>query len=333
MSEKLNRLLPELSINLSRVSYDVDLSRYNTLKVGGRAWAMAEPTCTEDLIKIHKFALDNDIPFFVLGLGSNVIPDDRGFKGLVISTRKLNTSPELVSSSVISVSCGFYLPRLVIFCQKLGLSGLEWAIGIPGTVGGGIWMNAGASGNDISSVLEEITVWDGNKTMILSKDDVKWGHRYSEFQENRNLIILGARFHLIESSQSQVKQAIQERLQVIKRTQPRSYPSVGTVFKRVVPRLAAGMRVGGMVCSHENPNWILNMGNGTSDDMLKLVKRIYWKHLWRGLPLPTIEPIFMPYDPTVETSHTQFFNNPPSAIQCLGRIFRLWRLLAKVMPE
>lgn len=311
----------------------MNLSEYTTIRVGGPAWAMAEPASIEELTEVHKFAHDNDIPFFVLGFGSNVIPDDRGFRGLIISTRGLNTPPEVVSSSTVRVSCGFYLPRLVVFCQKLGLSGLEWAIGIPGTVGGGIWMNAGASGNDISSVLEEITVWDGNKKLILSKDELKWGHRYSEFQDNRSLLILDARFHLVKSSELQVKQAIQERLEIIKRTQPRSHPSVGTVFKRVVPTLAAGLRVGGMVCSEKNPSWVLNMGNGTSDDIYQLIKRVYWRHLWRGLPLPTIEPIFIPYDMTIETSRTQFFNNPPRTIRYLARFLRLSRSIAKAMPR
>ena len=311
----------------SYINYDVNLSRFTTLKIGGNAWAMAEPRSKEELIEIHGFCMAYGIPFYIMGFGSCVVADDRGFKGLIINTRKLEHTPILVEKSILQVSCGQYFPRLVMYCQKLGLSGLEWGIGIPGTLGGAVWMNAGAGGSSISSTIENITVWDGYKEFELSRDDVRWGYRYSEFQNNPSVLILGAQLKLVQSSEGQVEKVIEERLKTIKDTQPRTYPSVGTVFIKGRGYLSTGIQVGGVMCSEKNPSWIININNGTSRDMYKIIQKVIYRHIWRGYSPPKIEPIFIPYDIKKDRSHTIKFNHASQIYRHLTTIGKVRRKL------
>lgn len=298
--------------------------------MGGPAWALAEPEKRKDLIEIVAFARDQDIPTWIIGAGSSIIPHDRGFSGLIVRTRKVQADPIQVAAEIIEVDCGVMLPSLARFCQKLGLSGLEWSIGIPGTVGGSVWMNAGASGRDISTVLEDVSCWDGSRVWTIDRNDVQWGNRYSSFQDHPDWLILGARFRLRQSSPELVEQAIQERLKIIKATQPRSNPNVGTVFRanrRALPALAGGLREGAVVCCPENPAWIHNLGGGTASDAKRLVQRVLWRHLWRGLPMPKVEPIFLPYDPCSSASPTQLFNHPPLIVRAIAKLSRCWSFL------
>lgn len=331
-SPKLNAISRELSVRFSFVRFNVPLKDYSTLKVGGPAWAFAEPATTQQLIDVYEFARTKAIPIWVLGAGSSVIPNDRGFRGLIICTRRVDPSPKRLSSEIIEVSCGVFMPRLVIFCKRLGLKGLEWSIGIPGTIGGGIWMNAGASGSDIYEIVENISLYNGSEIRVVHRDDVRWRPRYSSFQDHPDWLILSARLRLQQSTPELVDQAIHERLKIVKATQPRSHPNVGTVFKanrKALPALAAGLQVGSMICCEENPGWINNLGEGTSSDAYHLVRRVMWRHLWRGLPMPKIEPIFLPYDPCSEVSPTTKFNHPPFFIRLVARISHRWGFLFK----
>jgi UDP-N-acetylmuramate dehydrogenase len=308
----------------------VPLRQYSTLKVGGPAWALAEPQSRQELIEIAASARDHDIPAWVIGAGSSVIPDDRGFHGLIICTRKVKSDPAQVSPGIIEADCGVMLPKLARICQELGLSGLEWSIGIPGTVGGAIWMNAGASGTDMSALAEEISFWDGSQVRTVQGEDVHWGGRYSSFQDHPERVILGARLRLRQSSREFVEQAFKERLEIIKETQPRSNPSVGTVFRanrKALPTLAAGLREGAMICCQGNPAWINNLGGGTASDAYRLVRRVMRRHLWRGLPMPKIEPVFLPCDPRSEVSPTLLFNHPPVVVRFMAKVSRCWRFL------
>lgn len=308
------------------------LKEYSTLRVGGPAWALGEPDSVDQLVELFKFARAAGIPIRILGAGSSLIPNDRGFAGLVICTRQVASALERLSSEMIAVSCGVSLPRLTSFCRTVGLSGLEWGIGIPGTMGGAIWMNAGASGKDIAGIVEEVSIYDGAGVRVLHRDDVHWGHRHSSFQDHPEWLILSARLRLQEATSELVQEGINDRLDVIRATQPRSRPNVGTVFKancKALPTLAAGLRVGSMVCCEENPGWINNLGQGTASDAYRLVRRVMWRHLWRGLPIPQIEPIFLPYDPRSEVSPMAPLNAQSVFVRLVARLSSVWRFLFK----
>jgi UDP-N-acetylmuramate dehydrogenase len=330
MSFKQDKTSRELSQLFSLAKFEEPLCHYSSLRVGGPAWALVEPSTSDELIQAYEFARAKEIPFRVLGAGSSVIPDDRGFRGLIICTHKLDPRPRRLSADVVEASCGVTMPRLAMFCQKRGLSGLEWTIGIPGTLGGGIWMNAGAWGRDISTVALDISFWDGSGVSTVRGEDVRWTYRYSSFQDHTEWVILSARLRLERSTPRAVRQAVKERVRDIRATQPRWHPSVGTVFKanrQALPTLAAGLRVGSMVCCPQNPGWINNLGQGRACDARRLVQLVMWRHLWRGLPMPKIEPIFLPYDPRYGVSPTVRFNHPPLPVRIMARITRRWAFL------
>jgi hypothetical protein len=158
-------------------------------------------------------------------------------------------------------------------------------------------------------------------------EDLNWRYRFSSFQEHPEWIILKVVLRLKRATNNEIDQAIDERWAIIRATQPRQFPNVGTVFKEnidALPRLAAGMRVGGMVCSDENPAWIHNTGEGTATDAYRLICKILLRHLVRGLPMPKIEPVFLPYDPNKRISATTIINNPPFIVRFFARVFRFW---------
>lgn len=306
------------------------LSQYSSLRVGGPAWALAEPESSHELVQICTLARDHEIPTWIIGAGSNTIPHDRGFQGLIICTRKAEPTPKQIAPTIVEASCGVRLPRLARLCQELGLSGLEWSIGIPGTIGGAIWMNAGASGSDISTVLQDVSYWDGSGVRTVRREDVRWGDRCSSFQDHPSWLILRARLELRQSSPELVGRAIEERLKTVKETQPRSNPSVGTVFRanhRTLQMLAAGLQEGSIVCCQQNPAWINNLGDGTASEARCLVRRVMRRYLWRGLPMPKIEPIFVPYDLSSGVSPTVSFNHPSGAVRFVAQVSRCWGFL------
>jgi UDP-N-acetylmuramate dehydrogenase len=327
---KLKAVSLELSTEYSDVRFNIPLRDYSTFKVGGPAWALIEPKTAQQLVSIYDFARKRDIPVGIVGAGSSIIPDDRGFLGLIICTRKVEPDPEIISSSRIKVSCGMRLPRLASLCQIWGLSGLEWSIGIPGTLGGAVWMNAGAWGGDTSKILEEVYFWDGYQVVTVTPKEIEWAYRYSTFQSHPEWLILSARLRLKESSPQLVAEATKKVRRKIRETQPRSHPNVGTVFKanrEALPALAAGLQVGSVICPEENPGWLLNLGQGTASDVYRLVRLVLLRHLVRGLPLPKIEPVFLPYSPQEEESPSLRLNYPSLPIQVIAGIAKHWRFL------
>jgi len=279
------------------------LKPLTTFKIGGRAKYFVEVEKREDLKKAVLFAKEKKIPFFVLAGGSNVLVSDKGYRGLVIKMK--NSKIEIREGKKILAEAGTPLVLLVREAIKNSLAGVEWAAGIPGTVGGAIFGNAGAFGFSTSDFLKLVEVFNLNdfSFKILEKKDCRFGYRDSVFKKNKNLIIFSGIFELKKGKQKEILKKKEEFLKIKKETQELSFPSAGCVFKnyqgkiedknllKEFPKLREfnkkgqipagflieacglkGKREGGIEISKKHANFFINLGNGKAKEVKKLIE-------------------------------------------------------------
>jgi len=299
----------DIKKELPGVKENVLLKNYTTFKIGGKAKYFFVAKTKEDLIKAILVAKKYNLPFFVLGGGSNLLVADEGFKGLVIKLQITNYKLQIKSkcpNPKIYVEAGVSLASLISEATKNNLTGMEWAIGIPGTVGGTIWGNAGAFGSCMADLVESVEVLDirdykipnskfqipnkfqipKSKIKILKNKDCKFGYRESIFKHNKNLIILSAVLRLKKGKRKEIERKIRENLNYRRETQPLNFPSAGSVFKNP-PGFSAGELIekcglkgkiiGKAKISEKHANFILNLGGSKAKDVKKLIKLIKQK--------------------------------------------------------
>ncbi|MDD3032844.1 MAG: UDP-N-acetylmuramate dehydrogenase [Candidatus Pacebacteria bacterium] len=246
---------------------DVSLKDKNSFHIGGIAKHYALVSSKEELIEAIAFAKESKLPVFIMGEGSNILVSDDGFKGVVI---KLNFK-QITDSSV---GAGVPLRDLILETKTLNLGGLEWAVGIPGTVGGAIFGNAGAFKHSISEVIEEVEFFDGKEIKIFQNSECSFNYRESIFKNNPNLIILGAKFRFKGGFDDELNRDC-----LNKRSVPKGY-SIGSIFKNPEGYFAGrlieecglkGKKIGEAIISKEHANWIINLGNASSKDVEALI--------------------------------------------------------------
>lgn len=267
---------------LPGVKKNVLLKNYTTFKIGGRTRYFFVARTKEDLISAIKTTKKFNLPFFILGKGSNLLVFDDGFNGLVI---KIENCKLKIENSKITAGAGLSLSKLVNISLEKGLTGSEWAVGIPGTAGGAIYGNAGAFGKSMADIIKEVEVFDINdsKFKIYNLRDCKFGYRDSIFKHRKNLIILLAVLKLRKSEKKQIQKKIKEFLNYKKRTQPLNFSSAGSIFKNSKKFSAAeliekcnlkGKKIGNAKISEKHANFIVNLGNGKAKDVIKLINLI-----------------------------------------------------------
>lgn len=255
---------------------DEPLKKYTTLKIGGLAKLIVYPSY-ESALDLLKTLKDEDIPYFVMGNGSNLLVSDNGYNGVVIKITKIK---EIIrNKDFIDVMAGTSVNQVVIFTAKNGLSGLEGLIGIPGSVGGAIKGNAGSFGYEIGNSLEEIEViTDECEIKALNSRELNFGYRKSSIKDG--WFITKARFRLDEDSQQAIFKRIKEFMRKKKMTQPVGQRSAGCVFKNPSGFSAGalidqagfkGFRVGDIMVSKLHANYFINVGEGKASDFLKLL--------------------------------------------------------------
>lgn len=211
------------------IKENVSLKTLTTLKVGGISKYVFYPKDVTSLKKALTLFKENNINYKIFGNGSNIIPSDKIYDGVIIKLSSLNNLK--IEDEVIEVEAGYSLMKLAKEVIKLGLSGLEWACGIPGTIGGAVYMNAGAYKQDMSFVLEKITVLDENMNIVtLNKDELDFSYRHSRLMEE-NLICLSATLKLEKKDISLIEEVVNKRKEKRMETQPLEYPSAGSVFR------------------------------------------------------------------------------------------------------
>lgn len=260
-----------------QISEDVSLKELSTFHIGGKAKYFTIVKNKEELKEAFSFAKNEKLPFFVLGNGSNVLFDDLGFRGLVIHN-KIDFLE--IKDQTVFVGGGYSFSKLGMITADKELEGLHFAASIPATVGGAIFMNAGAWGLNVSNSLLKVDyLTEDGKEIGFLKNEIKWGYRYSTFHEIKGAI-LQASFHL--SFSNEVKKKMTEMIEKRKNSQPSGF-SAGCVFRNGENYFAGelieksglkGQRIGGAVISVKHGNFILNDSNATSQDVLSLISLI-----------------------------------------------------------
>lgn len=257
------------------------MSRHTTFKIGGNADLFITVKDENELKTVIKSAKECDIPYFILGKGSNLLVSDNGIEGAVIKLDGMN-SIEFNGDTVVC-GAGASLRALCVAVQKQSLSGLEFAYGIPGTVGGAIYMNAGAYGGEMSHVAVSAAAIDrdGN-THIFNLDQMMLGYRTSVFK-NSDLIVTSVTFGLKKGDKNQIKAAMDDFFARRQSKQPLDFPSAGSTFKRPKGYFAGtlieknnlkGASVGGAEVSRKHAGFIINRGGASCSDVLSLIKKV-----------------------------------------------------------
>lgn len=258
---------------------NIDLSSYNTYRIHSTTSYFIEPYSIEKLIKLIKYIKKEKVPYFIIGNGSNIIIDDKNYNGIIIKLSNLDKIE--FDKSKVKAQAGVMLPILARKTIEQSLSGLEFASGIPGTLGGSIVGNAGAYGEDIMTIVETVTILDNNlKIKTISKKDIEYSYRNTQFKNNKDIIILEAKLHLRKGEKKKIEAIVAERLEKRKETQPLEYPSAGSVFRNPENNFAGklieeaglkGKSIGDAQVSNKHANFIINKGNATSKDIKSLI--------------------------------------------------------------
>ena len=230
---KISKLC-EIAVDLGcEVKYNEPLSLHTTFRVGGNCRAFIELASDIAVIELIRAANDMGVRYFVLGNGSNVLFDDRGYNGVIFHIGNLMSKIELHEENNVRASAGAGLNRLCTFALDNSLAGLEFAYGIPGSVGGAVFMNAGAYGGEIKDVIKSVEVVDckDGKPYIFKVSELDMSYRQTSFMKN-GMIVLGGVFELKKGSRAEIKARMDELMSRRKDKQPLEYPSAGSTFKR-----------------------------------------------------------------------------------------------------
>lgn len=265
------------------VKYSEPLSEHCSFKVGGECSAFIEASSVDALCTLVGAVHANGLRSIVLGKGSNVIFDDRGFNGAVIHIGSDMSKIRLIDDETVYAEAGAALNKLCLFALENSLSGLEFAYGIPGTVGGAVFMNAGAYGGEIKDVIISAEAVDlSGKKHMISKDDMALSYRHSSFMENE-MTVASAVFKLEKADRDSIRARMDDLIGRRKDKQPLEYPSAGSTFKRPEGQFAGkliqdsglrGYAVGGAQVSEKHCGFVINKGGASSDDILKLIDHI-----------------------------------------------------------
>jgi UDP-N-acetylmuramate dehydrogenase len=270
----LHRLFPS-------AKFDEPLKRYTAWKIGGPADALLEPRSVDELVGATERAGEHDVPVTILGGGTNVLVRDGGIRGLTIRLAKSLTSIEIEETHV-TADAGVLYPVLANTTAGRGLAGLEFATGIPGTVGGAVYMNAGAYGSETTEVLDWADVFMGHRIVRMENRDLELSYRHSALHEKPGWIVLRAGYALTSGDPLELKARIKEfRAQRMNGSPNR--PSCGSTFKRpegdfpgrvIEAAGLKGTRVGRIEVSPVHANYFVNLGDGTAQEALELIELV-----------------------------------------------------------
>ena len=275
---KIAAFLPEIELR-----FEEPMSGHTSFRIGGGAEVMAFPKTREELARILKTSALLDCKCAILGAGTNVLAPDEGIPGLVICLKDCLDGMEQLDETHIRVMAGVTMSRTAVFAANLGLSGLEFAHGIPGTVGGGVYMNAGAYGGEICQVCTRVEVMDRNGNIrILSGEEMQFSYRHSILEETGDIVIC-ADFVLTKAEPETIKARMRELIGKRSASQPLDLPSAGSAFKRPVGGYAAalidqaglrGFQVGSAAISTKHCGFAVNLGGATAAEVQELLRQV-----------------------------------------------------------
>lgn len=276
--QKMRAFLPDI-----KLCFNESMAKHTSFRIGGEAEVMAFPKNREELAELLKVSVLLDTKPAILGAGTNVLAPDEGLRGLVICLKDALDGMERLDETHIRVMAGVTMTRAAMFAAGLGLSGLEFAHGIPGSVGGGVYMNAGAYGGEICQVCEQVEVMDfqGNLS-VWDNAQMGFSYRHSLLQE-RQAIVVSALFRLEKKDPRQIRDCMKELMARRSASQPLDLPSAGSAFKRPQGGYAAalidqaglrGYRVGGAAIAQKHAGFAVNLGGATARDVRQLLDQV-----------------------------------------------------------
>ena len=260
------------------------LRTHTTFRIGGPAVYYFIPEREEEIIEALDFAKEKGLSYYVIGKGSNMLFSDDGFDGVIIEIGKGLEKIEISDDGVVTAQAGVSLAYMASRLASKGLKGFAFAGGIPGTLGGGVAMNAGAYGGEMAQVVKEVTVLfpeDGVKT--LSGEEMAFSYRHSLLTEHPDTVVLRATLHLQAGIPGEIREKMDELMARRKASQPLEYPSAGSTFKRPATGYAAamieaaglkGLRVGDAQVSEKHCGFVINRGNATASDVMQLISDV-----------------------------------------------------------
>lgn len=266
--------------DFGKVEENVSLSKHTTYKVGGKALLMISPKDTENLIQLIKLCKGHKIKFKILGNGSNTLFSDRDYKGVII---KLSAFDKIeFFRNTVTAGAGASLAKLANLAIKKGLTGLEFAAGIPGTVGGAVYMNAGAYNSDMGYVVKKVTVLTPDyKVINMTNREMNFHYRTSFLQKNTGFICLETSISLKKGNTELMQEVVKDRRMRRMSSQPLEYPSAGSVFRNPSPDMPAGKLIddlglkglcrGGAKISDKHANFIINIGAAKASEIMELI--------------------------------------------------------------
>src|SRR5574344_101467 len=278
-----------MDLNLSmKIEFDEPLSKYTYTKTGGPADAVAFPETKEDLKTLINWVKDNQIPLTILGNASNLIVRDCGIRGLVII---LTAMKEMwINGNEVYAQSGVPLIEVSRKAGASSLTGLEFACGIPGSIGGAVYMNAGAYGGEVADVIESVDILTREgEFKTIQCEECEFSYRHSVFQTNEDIVI-GVKFVLAQGDGEAIHAKMAELTHLRESKQPLEYPSCGSVFKRPTGYFTGkliqeaglqGYRIGGAEVSKKHAGFIVNIDNATATDYVRLIEYIQ-EVIWRN---------------------------------------------------
>ena len=271
-----------LAENVIAFKRDVLLYEISSFKIGGKADMIVFPKSEEELALALRTAKGLEARFLAVGNMSNLLFDDAGFSGILISTKNIRFCE--YDGCDLRAGAGGLLTQLALEAAEKGLSGLEFGYGIPGTVGGAVFMNAGAYGGEIKDIVLDSTAYnpESDEFVTLTADEHAFGYRYSAYMD-LGLVITSAKLRLEKGDPKSIKDRMNELMNRRREKQPLEYPSAGSIFKRCEGHYTGqmieesglkGLSVGGAQISEKHAGFIINRGGATSADVLKLINII-----------------------------------------------------------
>lgn len=285
--EHITQLIQNI-VSKDNIKLSEPMKNHTTLKIGGEADCFVTPTDLEQIPQLIQLCKNFNVDYYVIGNGSNLLVSDKGFRGVIIQlyTHYADYMVNRFDGSKIvqfKASSGISMIKLAAIAEKEGCTGLEFASGIPGSLGGGVCMNAGAYGSELKDVIESVTVCDEDGNIIeLSKEQLALGYRKSIIQE-KNYIVLQVVIKLQEGDKKAIKEKMEALIAARKEKQPLEYPSAGSTFKRpqgyYAGKLIAdaglkGFAVGGAKVSEKHAGFVINTGTATAQDFITLTDEV-----------------------------------------------------------
>lgn len=277
--------MKKMLASFGKVIEDASLAEYNTFQLNSKVKYLCFPDSIGDLIRLIKYLKETNSKYLILGNGSNVIFKDDYYDGVFIKLSELNNCEIHDAIDIVFAEAGILLPNLVSEAVNHNRKGLEFAAGIPGTLGGAIYGNAGAYNSCIMDFVVSVTVLDQDlKVIKIPKAEITYSYRHTSFKDNKELIILAVELLLVPGTKEGSMELMADRLNRRRESQPLEYPSAGSVFRNPPNDFAGrlieecglkGYSIGGAQVSEKHANFIINYNNATNDDVTKLINEVH----------------------------------------------------------